>query len=64
MFYNREREHIDKEMDIYYKLYMMFHIHVREIMFPSCSLQQFSDIVPLKLSLQTAEEAFLIVNKR
>jgi len=63
MFYNREREKITKEMDMYSILYMMLYIHERKRMLPSSCLQQFSDIIPLKLHTQTAEEAFLLFNK-
>jgi len=63
MFCNREREKTSKEMDMYSIMYMMLYILARERMFPSSCLQQFSDIVPLKLYIQTAEEAFLILNE-
>jgi len=63
MFCNREREKTSKEMDMYSIMYMMLYILARERMFTSSCLQQFSDIVPLKLYIQTAEEAFLILNE-
>ena len=40
------------------------HLCKGEKLFPSSCLQQLFDIVPLKLYIQTGEEAFLALNKK